>query len=252
MKKKSYLFNLKITDNDEFNKKFGFLVSKEEDEFSQNITNLEDLTLKTDNYSFMNEVKREKNCDITMYDYVKKKSLPEKTDITCFWCRHSFDTTPIGCPIRYVSHKLNNQYKSQITDDIYNIKENISSYKKENVEIVKVVDQTIEVKNKDYFETDGIFCSFNCCLSYIKDNFSNSLYEFSEHLLHLLYFKTFSIDKKISPAPNWRLLERNGGSIRIEDYRNGFYDVNYSCMGSISKIVKNKPIGYIFEKNIKI
>jgi hypothetical protein len=30
-----------------------------------------------------------------------KDSWPEKTNIFCWWCAHSFETTPIPCPVRY-------------------------------------------------------------------------------------------------------------------------------------------------------
>jgi hypothetical protein len=38
-----------------------------------------------------------------------KESWPEKTDIMCWWCCHSFDTIPIPCPIEY--DEIRDRYK---------------------------------------------------------------------------------------------------------------------------------------------
>ena len=38
-----------------------------------------------------------------MYDIAKKEVMPPKTNIECWWCRHSFKGTPIGIPLKYVT-----------------------------------------------------------------------------------------------------------------------------------------------------
>ena len=86
---------------------------------------------------------------------------------------------------------------------------------------------------KDFFETDGIFCSFNCCLSFIKSNEYNSVYNLSENLLHLMYYKFFNKNDKLTEAPSWRLLRQYGGNLSIEDFRKNFNNVNYKYMGTI-------------------
>lgn len=34
-----------------------------------------------------------------------RKKLPEKTDLACWWCRHKFETHPVGCPYRITKTK---------------------------------------------------------------------------------------------------------------------------------------------------
>ena len=247
MKKKTFYFTLKIEDEIETEQKYGLTVRNENstDEIS-NVTQLTDLRRDGKQYTFLNEVKREKTCEITMCDLVSRKELPEKTEINCFWCRFPFASKPIGCPLKYIPNYLLNEYKSVITDDNYSIRENVSHYKKSNVK------EDVKMHDKGYFETDGIFCSFNCVLSFIKDSKKQPIYNFSESLLNLMYFLLFNSEEKIMPAPNWRQLKTYGGYLSIDEYRENFYNVNYNYTGTISKIVRNKPIGYIYEKNIKI
>ena len=134
------------------------------------------------------------------------KSLPEKTDIRCFWCRHSFDTIPIGCPIDY--------------------------------------------KNNTYI-TDGIFCSFNCCLSFINDHQTLNIYEKSHKLL-LNMFKTCFDSTKVEPAPSWRILKSFGGHLTIDEFRDKFYKTEYiSNENYINNLPKTLPIGWLFEERIK-
>ena len=71
----------------------------------------------------------------------------------------------------------------------------------------KTKDSKYTLTAKNYYETDGIFCSFNCCMSYIEDNTHNALYDQSKHLLHQLFFRYFKKVVPIKPAPDWRLLK---------------------------------------------
>ena len=43
------------------------------------------------------------------------------------------------------------------------------------------------MQSGEYYETDGIFCSFNCCQSYINDNKHIRLYDNSHMLLLKMY-----------------------------------------------------------------
>lgn len=38
---------------------------------------------------------------VTMFDCVNKTELPMTTNIPCWWCRYTFDTPPIGCPLEF-------------------------------------------------------------------------------------------------------------------------------------------------------
>ncbi len=198
-----------------------------------------------------------------MKDYQTHEFLKK---INCFWCRNSFNTTPIGCPISYVSPQIIKKYFSEVTKDYYTIKENISLsvYKKyeesgkfnENGgEINKTEDNPkikYEIQENNFYHTDGVFCSFNCCLSFIRDNINNPLYKNSTHLLQHIYFKIFNVKCKIEPSPHWRMLKEYGGSMNINEFRASFNKIIYKPSHHIKEFPKNKMIGMLYEENLKI
>lgn len=59
-----------------------------------------------------------------------KEEWPEKTDIFCWWCCHSFDTIPIPCPIEYDEirdrYKVNGVFCSWSCAAAYSVKEHTS------------------------------------------------------------------------------------------------------------------------------
>ena len=159
-------------------------------------------------YSFLDDSKKKKKCTLTMNNHLGKK-LPHKTNIHCYWCKHSFTCPPIGCPIKHT-------------------------------------------KNDTYI-TDGIFCSFNCCLSYINDNKHKSLYEYSLNYLMNMHSIIFKTDVFIKLAPNWRLLKMFGGNKNIEDYRKSFDSVVYKPNDNyIITFPDQLPIGWIYEEQLFI
>lgn len=83
--------------------------------------------------------------------------------------------------------------------------------------------------SKDYFDTEGIFCSFNCMCSYLHDNLNNNLYKDSSTLIYLMYksiFGEFPIKMNLKKAPSWKLLKQYGGSLTIEEFREMFNTVS--------------------------
>jgi hypothetical protein len=79
------------------------------------------------------------------------------------------------------------------------------------------------------FEGEGVFCSFNCMLSYSRE-YSNNKYRDCGGLICLLYKKIFGKNinlSQISCAPNWRMLESFGGPLSIEEFRKTFQVVEY-------------------------
>lgn len=208
MSNKKITFILYNINTSELDRKYNINIKSniEESKFKKNVTQISDINNNTQkHYIYLDEAKKQKKCLITMCDLLDKK-LPGKTDICCFWCKHKFDNTPIGCPINY--------------------------------------------KNDIYY-TDGVFCSFNCCLSYIFDNEHNNLYEKSHKLL-LHIFKTLFNSVIIKPAPSWRLLRSFGGHYSIEEFRNLFYKIEYiNNYNFIKKIPTCYPIGWLYEERIK-
>jgi len=77
-----------------------------------NKTNIDELQYSNSKtYSYLDEAKKNKKCAISLCEVVGS-SLPNKTDFSCYWCRHPFSTIPIGCPIKKDSEKY-------IVDGIY-------------------------------------------------------------------------------------------------------------------------------------
>jgi len=198
------------------------------------------------NYSFLDESKKKHTCDIHLVDYILKQKLPNETTYHCFWCRNSFTFSPIGCPIRYVPSILTKRYFSNITRDYYTINQPISrnDYKREDNK-----ETSYTLTSKDYYETDGIFCSFNCCMSYINTNTHNSLYTQSKLLLQQIFYKYFKKTIPIKPAPDWRLLKDYGGTLSIQEFRKTFNKVEIQ---KINEYITMKPIGWLYEKIIKL
>tara|TARA_B100000989_G_C19511280_1_gene459205 strand:+ start:814 stop:1446 length:633 start_codon:yes stop_codon:yes gene_type:complete len=179
----------------------------EENKFKKNVTQISDINNNNTQkyYIYLDEAKKQKKCLITMCDQLNN-NLPKTTKLSCFWCRHPFDCSPIGCPIDFSNNK---------------------------------------------YITDGIFCSFNCCLSFILENVHNTLYIKSNKLL-INIFKTLFDKTYIEPAPSWRLLKNYGGKYTIDEYRNLFYKIEYlSNDNYIDKIPKMYPIGWLYEERVK-
>ena len=216
-------------------------------------------------FSYFDESKKTHRCFCTMVNH-SNEPLPCKTSTHCFWCRNQFSSMPIGVPLRYVHSQSVKSYYSEITKDTYKIRENISTQKREeleiqiskNVEISKSdsedVDDTptIEIDKNEYYITDGTFCSFNCAYAYILANEENSEYTLSKSLLAKMYENIFKAEFTIFPAPHWRLLQQYGGHLTIDEFREQFNKIEYI---DLENRFTTKPIQYnsgkVFEQKIK-
>lgn len=210
------------------------------------ITDLANDKRTPDIISFLDESKRLHKCIVSMVNYTRHENV-RMLDYNCFWDRHSFRTTTIGCPIKYVASQAVKNYYSEISRDRYTIKENITSAKRESIS-----DTRLDIDVKDYYETDGAFCSFNCCMAYIRDNKHNPFYIDSESLLLKIYVDMYGITLDlIECAPHWRLLKEYGGHMTIEEFRKTFNKMEYDYHGHVRQLPKFHPIGTIFEECIK-
>jgi hypothetical protein len=219
-----------------------------EKETPEEVTKLIDLSkIKDKNVFFLDDMKNTKKCVISMIDYNSKRSV-EMGLYSCFWCRHDFETVPIGCPIKLVFDQVVKKYYSEITKDNYRIKQDINI--KEFIEQIDE-DTRLTYNKNNFYITDGVFCSFNCIKSYLRDNNLNPLYKDSKMLLSKLY-RSFTDGKsinEISYAPSWRTLQNYGGSLTIKEYRESFSNSEYIDHG----ITKNlQSIIYLFEKRFCI
>ena len=103
--------------------------------------------------------------------------------VELFWCRHTFPYRPIGCPISYKSL----DYSNNIIVKLQKIIGTQESICKRQLDDCKEIHDnkfyTLEVQPSNYYLVDGLFCSFNCCFSFIQENKHNPLYSKSESLL---------------------------------------------------------------------
>ena len=198
--------------------------------------------------SFLDESKREHNCNVSMIDFISKMNV-NLLRYHCFWCKFPFETKPIGCPINYVPSQAVKKYFSHISREVYTIKEKITEKLRKKLE--KSKNDQIKVINNEYYETDGVFCSFNCCQAYINANKHDRTYDKSSILLVKMYNQIMGTENiSIPPAPHWRTLEQFGGHLNIVKFRNGFGKVDYEKHGN-TQSMKFMPTGVLFEEKIK-
>ena len=217
-------------------------------------TKLIDLKETITNFSYIDEAKSDHVCLLTMHDVLSQKKLAAKTNLQCFHCHHSFTNIPLGCPIEFKNSKIYKNYYSEITKSNYILQESILESKTNHKNQNSSYFQT-EVQPLNYYVTDGIFCSFNCCKAFILSNKNNPLYEQSEFLLNQIYQSLFAIEGNfdIKPAPHWKLLEAYGGFLSIEEFRNNFYKIEYTNKNDyMTEIPTFRSIGHVFEKKLKL
>lgn len=233
------------------------LQSPENDEGDQKRTQISELS-KADvskvSFTFLDEAKKDHQCVVSMYDMVGHE-VPRSTDLCCFWCRHSFQTIPIGCPLYYRSQRIVKKMSSETSKEPCIIRENVSSHVYQKI---KGNLDHIPVNEKDFYIVDGIFCSFPCCLSFIKDNkHKNPIYRDSEQLLRQMcqHIHGYSSQTPLSivTAPSWRLLQTYGGHLSITAFRKCFENTHYIKNNQIVHSLPNqKMVGFLFEKQITL
>jgi hypothetical protein len=251
--RRKYLFSIKNINIDNINTKYGLIlqsnINNKNIENPKNTTMITDLIEKTETkfISFLDETKRKKICSVSMIDFQYGDVFKNKNKYKCFWDKELIpdDIIPIGCPIKYIPHEMVKKYFSEISQDNYMIKESITETKKSNF---KIDDDRLEIVENGFYETDGIFCSFNCCIAYIEDNYHNKIYNNSKQLLYKMYNEM--CDKKvreIESAPHYRKLIHFGGDLTIKEYRDSFSKVIFENWGMV-KPVKMVSVGYAYEK----
>lgn len=197
----------------------------------------------TKTITFLDESKKTHKCILSMIDF-KTNSDVRELNYNCFWDRHPIeDGYPIGCPINYIPKQIQKTFFSQVSKDTYFIRENVVSDS-------KIEDESINTLNDEYYETDGAFCSFECCLAFILDNKHNRMYDMSHMLLTKIYNKYNNTKTMtINPAPSWRILKEYGGHIpTIEKFRSNFGKIEYDYAGYTQKCL---PVAYLYEENVK-
>ena len=129
----------------------------------------------------------------------------------CYWDRHPITNDNVfRCPIQYVPSE-NKRVHVTRGGSSYVIKEKITKKDREK----KIVPSDTVTVQKEYYETEGVFCSLECCVAYVRSNAHDSTYEDSYQLL----MKMYNIIKLPNAAPHWRVLVDYGGWLSIGDYR---------------------------------
>lgn len=134
-------------------------------------------------------------------DYVS--CMPRITRLPCEHCRLSFNTCPIGIPLRYFNEGTMTNEQSE------NVK---ALLRKQNY----VVNSPLEF----FFVVDN-FCSFPCAQSEIcKRSRSDSMYRQSSHLLLLMYSKLKGTTVTSIPCapPHTMLKDVADGPMSIEQF----------------------------------
>jgi hypothetical protein len=185
--------------------------------FDPMATKIEDLGLADVSHHSHHPIFEMKDYNTSFFylrNVVEKKKLPHKTDICCWNCTENFDTPPLGFPIRFVPSFFVTTFRSEKEDaqpsvyrtDIHNAKSD-DDLKKDNV------------FERDYFETEGIFCSFPCLISYGSGRSSKIEYNGWRGLVQRLHKKLFGKELVWRCAPDIRLLKKFGGHLTIDDFR---------------------------------
>lgn len=255
MTKKKYTFTLTDINTKNINATYDIQISndtKETKNSRKNTTKLSDLDtggVETKKMiSFLDESKNIHSCDVSMIDFTSNMNV-NFLRYNCFWCRNPFETQPLGCPVKYIPSQAVKSYKSRInSDNVYTIKEDVTPSRREQLSDNK--DLTIE--EREYYETDGVFCSFNCIQAWINDNKNKVLYNQSASLLRKLYRSLFNVKiPNIPSAPHWRVLEQHGGHMNIIQFRDSFSNIEYETHGVINSLPNFLPMGQLFEKKIR-
>ena len=256
-KKKSvrYVFALSGVNIDRIDQKYGigFDPIIDDNIIPPNATKIDDLDIENrtpDVVSFLDESKRSRKCLISMIDFKSHNKLQHDKVYKCYWDRNFIPESiqPIGCPIKYNSDRATKTYYSEISRGQYSISEEVTDQKVDELKHRK--DPRISIKCHNYYETYGVFCSFNCCMAFIHSNKSKSMFRHSETLLIKMYNDMYSCNdvKEILNAPHWETLKEHGGHLTIDKYRKSFNKVEYTSHG----IVRCQSLGKIYEENLKL
>ena len=99
----------------------------------------------------------------------------------------------------------------------------------------------------EFFETEGMFCSFPCIKAYIMENLNNPRYKESLSNLTLLFSNIHKCVKPIPIAPSWKVLEDWCGHQTIEQYRSSFDRLVYEDTNNVMRPIMF-PVSTIYEE----
>lgn len=218
---KSNIIRLSGVEPDKIDKQYGFHPLCFSTLNSKNIpldsTKIIDLDISSKTISRTDELKNNHTNKISIVDTSGLKNM------SCFWDRHPFSSTPIYLPIDRESSPKVKEYLSFINGKNYKIQDSINPQEDEKTSCI----------------VDSIFCSTECALAYLEDNIQNPYYRNSWVYLREIYP---TMEKKV--APHWRLLSSYGGPMTIEEFRKSFANITYVPDG-----VLFQPLCFLFMEN---
>lgn len=207
------VFKLPNVIPEEVDKQFGFApIDLKMVETNLETTKISDLKNFSQNITVVDELKNTHN--------VKVSTIIKENKLCCFWDRHETDKI-IYCPLDRIQKPKIKHYTSFINGKQYKIQDSIQD----------------EITQEYY--VDGVFCSVECALAFIKDNAHNSLYSYSENYLRQIYSFTGN-----QIAPHWRVLKEYGGNMTIDEFRKSFTNTTYNLDGVIFN-----PVCFLFKEN---
>lgn len=181
-------------------------------------------------YYFLDARKAQIKLWPNMVDVTLAGPLPASTTKLCWWDRHSFQTRPIGCPLRYVAAAATGGPGTE--------------------------SGTLgpDGGEKNIYETEGYFCSFPCCKAYIISLKSEMKYKESLALLSMMFSSFYGSEvakETIPTAPTWKILLEYGGHLTIQEYKSSIGKLDYeeTVNAKRSQLICSSP--YIQERRYK-
>lgn len=171
-----------------------------------------------------------------MFDFVQNGALPRYTTRPCWWCRNKFSSHPIGCPIIYHPEPKSEEKKLHVLD----------IFRKSNLPVDN---------GTDFFETEGLFCTFPCVKAYILDQIARTKsikYAKALTLLTLLYSKLVGDIAVIPVAPSWKVLIEWGGHLTPQEYRSSMGLLEYIETVNTKRPYMYPSSAYIQEIRVKV
>lgn len=251
-----------LLDIDDICHRYGFTDPSEapqEFQIPENVTEIPNSPQET-TMDYYDAARRRNTGVLTMVDFLGKR-LPEQTDIHCFWCRHPFETQPLGIPVKYVPSEAVKRYKSDnitrltiesITESRRKILRNeYSATTLFTQDPTEFSHNTLLVENGEYI-TDGVCCSFNCMLAFIDDNRHDPLYSRSKMYAKRILRDSVGDGTKIIPAGSWRLLKPYGGPLDIVEFRDGFSTIMYTDLRNpMYEHPQQKSLGWLHSREVR-
>ncbi len=199
-----------------------------------NMLETEQVDLET-SINYLDETKKLRSCTVSNIDFSKK-------DLCCWWCKSQFDGPAWACPIDIKPLLVEKRYTSAISKSPYSIFEKTTGIN--------------DTGKKISFITEGIFCSINCCVAWVNENSPRDpVYRHSSVLLTQMYNFVLNTQEDFRqlppPAPQWKMLDKFGGNLTLDEFRQNISKISYVDQGKSRINVFFSPLASWYEENLK-